>query len=42
MAKLFKDEDSITLELHDKMQPVVFRADKYDHTITGVVMPMKD
>lgn len=42
MAKLMKDEGSITLEIHGDLSPVVFRSDSNTgRVITGIVMPLK-
>lgn len=41
MAQLFKDEDSVTIELHGESKAMMFRSEQYDHTITGVIMPLK-
>ncbi|MFN3008770.1 hypothetical protein [Mycolicibacterium wolinskyi] len=41
LLKIFKDEQSITLEVHDKLKPVVFRNEGSEHDIMGVLMPLK-
>jgi len=41
LLKVFKGEDSVMLEIHGPLSPVVLRAAHGELTITGIVMPLK-